>query len=305
MSVVSKRKYITEAPPKLSDKDHDDIFPDEDKNDESGSSSDSSEYSGLEEEPDTSDESDSDIEHAEIPESTGLNENSDNEQSTKQTEAGMEQTGKVHIPKVDEYEEDSSDEEDIRNTVGNIPMEWYREYGHIGYDVEGNRIINPKSSGDQLDEFLNKMDNPEYWRTVTNKMTGQSIVLTESDVNMIKNVQSGKTPSGSKQTYEPWSDLFSQDVMIHPVTNRPEHKRSLFLPSGKIESWSNGTCHKMGWMKVGKPESDEDKEKSDYYMLWRDDEESEISKRFRMHLPAPKQVFRAMQNPTTHPPSSY
>lgn len=34
---------------------------------------------------------------------------------------------------VDEYADcDTSDEEDIRNTVGNIPMNWYNEYKHLG-----------------------------------------------------------------------------------------------------------------------------------------------------------------------------
>lgn len=34
---------------------------------------------------------------------------------------------------VDEYaENDTSDEEDIRNTTGNIPMNWYDEYKHLG-----------------------------------------------------------------------------------------------------------------------------------------------------------------------------
>lgn len=33
----------------------------------------------------------------------------------------------------DEYaEHDTSDEEDIRNTVGNIPMNWYDDYKHLG-----------------------------------------------------------------------------------------------------------------------------------------------------------------------------
>ena len=34
----------------------------------------------------------------------------------------------------DEYAYDSSDEEDIRNTVGNIPLNWYDDYNHLGYD---------------------------------------------------------------------------------------------------------------------------------------------------------------------------
>ena len=52
--------------------------------------------------------------------------------------------------------------QDIRNTVGNIPMEWYKELAHIGYDLDGKPIGKPKL-GDELDEFLNKMDNPDYW----------------------------------------------------------------------------------------------------------------------------------------------
>jgi len=27
------------------------------------------------------------------------------------------------------------------NKVGNIPMEWYDDYEHIGYDIEGNKIL--------------------------------------------------------------------------------------------------------------------------------------------------------------------
>jgi ribosome biogenesis protein ERB1 len=52
--------------------------------------------------------------------------------------------------------------DNIRNTVGNIPMEWYRDYPHIGYDIEGKKLIKPKK-GDELDQFLQRMDNPDYW----------------------------------------------------------------------------------------------------------------------------------------------
>ena len=74
---------------------------------------------------------------------------------------------------VDEYADyDSSDEEEIRNTVGNVPMEWYKEYEHIGYDLDGKKITKAPQM-DELDEFLDKMDNPDYWRTVKDKLTGK------------------------------------------------------------------------------------------------------------------------------------
>lgn len=42
---------------------------------------------------------------------------------------------------------DTSDEEEIRNTVGNIPMEWYDELAHLGYDIDGKKILKPLSAG--------------------------------------------------------------------------------------------------------------------------------------------------------------
>ena len=41
-------------------------------------------------------------------------------------------------------------------------MKWYKEFEHIGYDLLGKKIGKPKSA-DELDEFLRKMDDPNYW----------------------------------------------------------------------------------------------------------------------------------------------
>ena len=39
--------------------------------------------------------------------------------------------------------------QELRNTVGNIPMEWYSDYPHLGYDLDGKKIIKPVQ-GDQV-----------------------------------------------------------------------------------------------------------------------------------------------------------
>lgn len=52
--------------------------------------------------------------------------------------------------------------QDVRNTIGNVPLKWYDEYDHIGYDVLGKKIAKSKK-GDEIDEFLEKNDNPDYW----------------------------------------------------------------------------------------------------------------------------------------------
>jgi ribosome biogenesis protein ERB1 len=48
------------------------------------------------------------------------------------------------------------------NSVGNIPMEWYDDYPHIGYDIDGKKIMKP-AKGDELDKFLENMEDPDSW----------------------------------------------------------------------------------------------------------------------------------------------
>ncbi|XP_013404052.1 ribosome biogenesis protein bop1-B [Lingula anatina] len=202
---------------------------------------------------------------------------------------------------LNEYAQDSSDEEDIRNTVGNIPMEWYGEYAHIGYNLEGGKIIKPKRA-DEVDEFLNKMDNPDYWRTVKDKMTGQDVILSKEDAEMIQRMEKGKFPDAAYDPYEPWVDFFTHEKMIHPVTNRPEHKRS-FIPS-KWEKLKVGQlvhAIKMGWIKPKKPTTEED-EQPKYYDIWGKDDESAINKRFTQHIPAPKMALPGHEESYNPPP---
>lgn len=273
----------------------------------SGSGSEESVYSGLEEEPDTSSDGD-EGENGEFgslqdDSSEDYSDDDDTDQEEEEEEEDAEH-GKLSSNKedktqppssadansepFDEYREDSSDEEDIRNTVGNVPMEWYRDFDHLGYDITGGKILKPKQ-GDELDEFLNKMDNPDYWRTVTDKMTGQKTVLSDADLEMIKRIQRGAHPSSSENMYEPWVDFFSSETMIHPVTNRPADKRS-FVPSKweKLKVGQMVHAIKMGWMKRRTEQKTEEEEQDPFYMLWKDDEEPDITKRYRQHIPAPK-----------------
>lgn len=51
---------------------------------------------------------------------------------------------------------------------GNIPMNWYDEYPHMGYDLDGNPIIKP-DKGDKLDQFLRMLEDPDHgWVSAVN-----------------------------------------------------------------------------------------------------------------------------------------
>lgn len=57
----------------------------------------------------------------------------------------------------------SSDDEAPRNTIGNVPLQWYEQsgYDHIGYDRSGSKIIK-KQGKDGIDRFLASQDDPLY-----------------------------------------------------------------------------------------------------------------------------------------------
>lgn len=115
----------------------------------------------------------------------------------------------------DEYKDDTSDEEDIRNTIGNVPLHWYDEYKHIGYDWDANKIIKP-ARRDQLDDFLKRMEDPNFWRTVKDMQTGQDIVISEADIELIKRINSQRIPDDQYDDYAV-SDSFvinGSDVLI-------------------------------------------------------------------------------------------
>jgi len=49
--------------------------------------------------------------------------------------------------------------------VGDIPLWWYDDLDHIGYDRSGNKIIRgPKK--DSIDAYLEQQDNPAYWYVI-------------------------------------------------------------------------------------------------------------------------------------------
>ncbi|KAL1767410.1 ribosome biogenesis protein BOP1 [Sigmodon hispidus] len=185
----------------------------------------------------------------------------------------------------DEYEEDSSDEEDIRNTVGNVPLAWYDDFPHVGYDLDGKRIYKPLRTRDELDQFLDKMDDPDFWRTVQDKMTGRDLRLTDEQIALVQRLQRGQFGDSSFDPYEPAVDFFSGDIMIHPVTNRPADKRS-FIPSLIEKEKVSRMVHaiKMGWIKPRRPQDST----PTFYDLWAQEDPNAVLGRHKMHVPAPK-----------------
>lgn len=41
-------------------------------------------------------------------------------------------------------------------------MHWYDDLPHIGYDINGKKVLRP-ARGDELDKFLATVEDPDSW----------------------------------------------------------------------------------------------------------------------------------------------
>eukprot|EP00911_Craspedida_sp_UC1_P000153 UC1_evm1s122 len=177
---------------------------------------------------------------------------------------------------------DTSDDEHSRNRLGKIPMEWYDDLNHIGYDLYGKRIARAPLK-DRLERFLDNVDGDG--RTVFDPVTQQDVQLSDQDLAIIRRIQKGELPEASSDPHINDVPFFTGvDKMIHPLSAAPEPK-SRFVPS----KWEHKKIMKIvrairkGWIKIDQKE--EDKEgPPQYWDLW----SSPGQELGKMHIPAPK-----------------
>lgn len=46
------------------------------------------------------------------------------------------------------------------------------------------------------------MDNPDYWRTIKDRLTGEEVVLTDDQIDLIQRLQKSCFPERSVDPYE-------------------------------------------------------------------------------------------------------
>lgn len=197
-------------------------------------------------------------------------------------------------------ESDSSDDEGPKNRIGNVPLEWYDKYGHIGYDVTGKKIAR-KPREDGIDAFLARKDDPNAGRTVYDALNDERVVLSNEELSMINRIRKGQFPHRDFDLYADYTYEFSADKRIEVLGNAQEPKRR-FIPS----KWEAKKIIKLvhsirnGWLKL-----DEDKKEDDdqIYLLWGEDDSTDTGKnKMPPAIPAPKMALPGHAESYNPPP---
>lgn len=89
-----------------------------------------------------------------------------------------------------------------------------------------------------------------FRRKVFDQQTGGEIELTDEQIEKLNNMATNRYSDPTYNPYEPFYDIFSHKKEIHPISNRPEDKRS-FIPSASERKIVGRLLNamKMGWLK--------------------------------------------------------
>ncbi|KAK6259265.1 hypothetical protein SCA6_013739 [Theobroma cacao] len=181
-------------------------------------------------------------------------------------------------------ESDSSEDEVApRNTIGDVPLEWYKDEKHIGYDIAGKKI-KKKERQDKLDSFLASADDSKNWRKIYDEYNDEEVELTKEETKLIRRLLKGKAPHAEFDPYAPYVDWFKWDDAKHPLSNVPEPKRR-FIPS----KWeSKKVVEYVRAIRKGLIKFDKPKEEPRLYLLWGDDSSSADRTKHLAYIPPPK-----------------
>ncbi|KAF1364814.1 BOP1NT-domain-containing protein [Lizonia empirigonia] len=199
------------------------------------------------------------------------------------------------------YESDDSDAEQT-NTIGNIDLKYYDEYPHIGYDINGKRIMRP-AKGEALDALLDSIDIPKGWTGLTDPTTGKPLNLTDEELSVLKKVTRNEV---IEEGYDPYPEMIAyfsgvnQEIM--PLSAAPEPKRR-FIPSKHEAKRVMKIVKAIREGRIAPYKAPEEDEEEDQFSfdVWADEKPRPDNS---MHIAAPKLPPPGYEA-SYHPPPEY
>ena len=110
--------------------------------------------------------------------------------------------------------DDSSDEEVLLRT-GDVPKKWYDLYDHKGYGVDGKQVEKMLEK-DELQKFVEKSEDPQWWRNITDELNNKQIRLSRADLEMILRIRKGKVADKDFNINEDYAFEYEHKDAIHP-----------------------------------------------------------------------------------------
>lgn len=204
----------------------------------------------------------------------------------------------------DDLSSDDEDEDGNMNRIGRVPLHWYDEYDHIGYDAHGKKVIKSSSSsgGDRVDQALAIADNKGKGKFVVHDaLNDKDIELTARQLELIRRIQNGAYAHPEFDANPDYIDYYSGvDQEVSGINSNRYEPKSKFQPSKWEKMQVDRLLHKLERGQInmdyltGKIRDMNDarkkKQNNDQpFLLWTGGEEDELNMRKGpQHIAAPK-----------------
>ena len=107
--------------------------------------------------------------------------------------------------------------------MGDVPLEWYRDEDHIGYDREGQKLIRKAKQKDRLDALIQRNDDESAWRTIYDEYNDEELTLSKEELQMIQRIREGHFPHVEVS----WKGRHTRGLQsTHLALRGPGHKSS-------------------------------------------------------------------------------
>ncbi len=135
----------------------------------------------------------------------------------------------------DDLSSDDEDEEGTSNRIGRVPLHWYDEYEHIGYDGQGNKVVKSASlkDGDLLDQAIRNSDDKKDGKFVVHDaLNDRNVALTDRQIEIIRRIQGGAYAHPEHDGNSDYIDYYSGvDRQIMGMTTNRNQPKARFQPS--------------------------------------------------------------------------
>ena len=190
------------------------------------------------------------------------------------------------------------------NTIGNVPLSWYDEFDHVGYDIDGQKIMRGTKK-DELDHLIARFDDPNASRTIHDALHGVDVVLSDDDLKLIRRLQKRRYAHDGVEAY-PAPVEFEWKDSLHPMSSATPAKAP-FLPSKweakKVMRLVMAMRSEQYQKAVANRKAQDEKARASYeYLIW--DEPPPDAAKARRRLPAPKLALPGNAE-SYNPPSEY
>lgn len=112
--------------------------------------------------------------------------------------------------------------------TGNVPRAWYELYDHKGYTKDG-KTMEHMVEKDEIQKFIEKRDDPHWWRNIVDDFNNTSVRLSRGDLEMILRIRKGKVADKNFDINKNYYEMFPQKINPHPYQSNEPKRR--FVPS--------------------------------------------------------------------------